>query len=142
MGYRSQVRSVIYGPKDKMLAFITEQTLIDNSIVFNDFKANLTYYEAQINIYTEEATKDMIVHVLDLYGDGWKWYESYPEVDAWHKLLADAAEAELWTEFTRIGENEDDVVHDSTDDNAGLLLIHRSLGDDINKTETQLNTPF
>lgn len=103
MGYRSQVRSIIYGKPDKVLAFWTMHKLEGNEA--------LKAFADSITRYTVNAG-DGGTAVIDLYGDNWKWYEDYIDVKAWHALLQDAEECELEYEFVRVGENRDDVVYE------------------------------
>ncbi len=108
MGYRSQVRALIYGPEEQMDVFMTTESLILGSSVFVHFKENLTRYTIKVSFWIAggEQPESHIYHVLDLSGDAWKWYSSYPDVQAWHDFMHRAEEAELAWEFARIGEGE------------------------------------
>jgi hypothetical protein len=129
MGYRSQVRCLIYGTKENLEAYITEKALIDGSIIFTEFRESLTRYTAPWQIYHPEkhTTEVITAHILDLYGDSWKWYEGYEDVDRWMKFMREAAEAGLQYEFIRIGEDDDDTEQESSDDPAYFLGVTRSI---------------
>ena len=135
MGYRSQVRSLIYGSKEKLDEFLLLHTMILGSEVFRDFKDSLTRYTINTAVYSDELKKMVasVVHVLDLRGDSWKWYEDYEDVKAWDDLVWEAQEFGLGTEFIRIGEDNNDIVWNTSDDNLGLIAVSRSICDDFTK---------
>lgn len=132
MGYRSEVRSLIYGPPDQMDVFITTHRLILSSEVFRHFKENLRYYKTKYHQYTTGPKGNLIddfqdVNILDLSGDGWKWYDSYEDVKSWASLLADACDQDLQYEFIRIGEgdgNDMDIERESSPDSLGFLSVN------------------
>ena len=103
MGYCSQVRSIIYGEPDKVLAFWTKHKLAGNEA--------LKSFADNIKRYTVNAG-DAGTAVIDLHGDDWKWYEEYEPVAAWHMLLDDATDYDLEYEFARVGESRDDVEYE------------------------------
>lgn len=115
MGYNSDVQAVIYGKPDDMDAYITTEGLIFNNIVFKDFNQSLRYYEAKIY--------DTKMKILHLYGDGWKWYGDYEDVEAWMKFMRDSVEHNLDFEFIRVGENTGDIETESSPNSAGLLYV-------------------
>ena len=45
----------------------------------------------------------------EVYGDNLKWYEGYPVVDLFEKIVDYARNLELSVEVVRIGEDTDDV---------------------------------
>ena len=100
MGYRSQVRSLIYGSEDDMLAFIARLRLSD-STVFSSFGDALTQYSIDEMYFLDLSSGD----------SSWKWYSSYPEVLAWRAVLELVEEmgGSLNAEFVRVGENSDDI---------------------------------
>ena len=130
MGYRSEVRSVIYGTQEQLDTFITTHQLILNTQILNEFKQHLTRYTIEMDFYNSE-TKEFekrTLSVLDLYGSSWKWYESYSDVQAWEKLLKDAEEQGLHTQFVRIGEEEGDIENRQIgDDFYQILSTHTSI---------------
>lgn len=103
MGYRSQVRSIIYGEPDKVLAFWTKHKLEGNKA--------LKLFAENIKRYTVNAG-DAGTAVIDLYVDDWKWYADYEPVAAWDMLLDDATDNDLEYEFARVGENRDDIQYE------------------------------
>jgi hypothetical protein len=157
MGYRSQVRAVIYGDPEKLQAFITK-AMLEGCSVFEHFKDDLRRYRSALRDYDAEATaaqpanaqggretqwKLTPIEVLDLKGDDWKWYDDYADVKAWHALMDESADFDLSWEFVRVGEETPDVVmeHHLTDDHGGDLLlgVERSIYDQIEvKDEDQL----
>lgn len=123
MGYRSQVRALIYGEPDKLGAFITAHSLLLGSPVFQHFAESLTRYESEAWYDINEKSQKKTVHVLDLYGDDWKWYEDYSDVQAWEKFMQDAPNWHLDYEFVRIGEDRDDVIEERTNDSHNFLYV-------------------
>jgi len=146
MGYRSQVRSLIYGDPDKLQALVTKH-MLEGGMAFAD-KSGLRRYRMTRKVYTATDDHDgrayewvdHEVEVLDLYGDDWKWYPDYPDVQEWERLLADAPEFDLSTEFVRIGEETEDIEQSShiADDGDSYLGISRQIADDLPAEVTEI----
>jgi hypothetical protein len=115
MGYRSQVRSCVYSDNAELFdAFIAGQKLINN-IIWEGFGESLEFTDKKYT-YRPSADENMVEQVykiLDLYGDDWKWYDSYPDVQAWDKFIHDAVDAGLNYEFCRVGEEDGDIEYES-----------------------------
>lgn len=92
MGYRSEVKSLVYGNPIEMQKFKEDNAELIEQLA-EDFGNNVS----QIN----NGHYELIY--LDL--EYAKWYDSYSDVTRWHNLLNLAKEAELMTEFVRIGED-------------------------------------
>lgn len=109
MGYRSEVKSLVYGEPKEVDAFLNEnEELIAN--LKNDFRGGLTIIE---------NPKHKLIYLSLSYV---KWYDSYEDVKRWNSLLSLAIEADLKTEFVRIGEDsEGDIESDYSDDCAFYL---------------------
>jgi len=109
MGYRSQVKSVIYQTQDK----------------FDEFYKK---HEEEIDYFKEEfgcmglATKDDY-KVLYLDFDEVKWYDTFPEVMAWHNLLEQAETEGMYYEFVRLGEDDSDVEIDYGINDSGNYIL-------------------
>ena len=108
MGYRSEVRSLIYGPPDKVQAFWVKHKLLNNPAL-EGFGQDLSRYDVDSGDG---------VSVIDLWGDSWKWYEDYPDVAGWMAMLHEIDDElpgteELNYEFARVGEDYNDVVFDT-----------------------------
>ena len=123
MGYRSQVRCLIYGTKDNLDAYITEASLITESTVFREFKESLTRYTTKVYYSRLNGPEEEIIQVLDLYCDDWEWYESYPDVQAWMKFMEESAEADLQYEFVRVGENDNDIERHYSEEHEGMIFV-------------------
>jgi len=146
MGYRSQVRCLIYGTKEALEAYMTEQALVFNSGVFAHFRDSLTRYTSKIklrilddNLNIKESHTE--IHVLDLYGDSWKWYETYPGVQAWENFMTNSEEAGLAWEFIRIGEESDDIESRSGGD-AQYLITSNTIIEDCFEKGTEIPLIF
>lgn len=96
MGYRSEVKSLVYGSYDDMAKFKADNAELCEQLA-EDFGANIE----QLNNGHYE------IIYLDLSYS--KWYDSFSEVIRWNNLLTLANEAELMTEFVRIGEEAGDI---------------------------------
>lgn len=94
MGYRSEVKSLIYGTKEQMAKFNNENVVLLTALS-EDFGKDLTH------------TKNDDYEIIFLDVSYSKWYDSYSEVIRWNNLLTLANEAELMTEFVRIGEDSE-----------------------------------
>lgn len=108
MGYRSEVRSAIYGSNDKIQAL--KQT--------PEFAAVAGHFDSYI---TEHKLNDTTSAIM-LHGDGFKWYDSYLDVQAWHTLLDLAREQKLSGEFVRVGEEASDVEVDNFGDDCDYYI--------------------
>jgi hypothetical protein len=91
MGYRSEVKSLIYGEPEAMAKFKSDNAELIEALAL-DYGSDLT----QVNNGSYE------IIYLDLAYS--KWYDSFSEVIRWTNLLNLANEAELMTEFVRIGQ--------------------------------------
>jgi hypothetical protein len=118
MGYRSDVTAIVYGPIEKFNALIAKHELLGTS-PFGHFKDYLT----------RGSLPDGSA-ILELQGEGWKWYESYPDVKCWMAFMYDAEVMGLEYEFIRIGENDDDLERQGSSANSGLLYAVRSVACD------------
>lgn len=104
MGYRSEVKSLVYGEPAAMAKFKSDNAELIEQLA-EDFGSDLTQFN--------NGSYELIY--LDLSYS--KWYDSYSEVMRWNNLLNLAIEAELITEFVRIGEDSaGDIETDYTGD--------------------------
>jgi hypothetical protein len=122
MGYRSDVAIAIYGPEDAMVPLIAAQRL--------SLQSALSLEENYIK--RSEYTKNGVPHVMLYTHQDWvKWYDSFPEVQAWNKLLTEIAakadETGLAYEFVRIGEETSDVEIEYGGDVEYFIEVHRSV---------------
>lgn len=92
MGYRSEVKSLVYGTPEVMTKFKSDNVEILAALAL-DFGTELTQFN--------NDTFD-IIYLSCCYS---KWYDSFAEVIRWHNLLKLANDAELMSEFVRIGED-------------------------------------
>jgi hypothetical protein len=96
MGYRSEVKSLVYGEPAVMTKFMADNAeLVD--AVREDFGSSLDTYH---------KSKQTLLYLDMPYV---KWYDDDAGVIRWGNLLSLANEAELMTEFVRIGEEAGDI---------------------------------
>ena len=115
MGYRSEVKSLIYGSKDEMRLF--KESVFD---LYNQVREDFN------NEITDETNSKF--ELLYLNAPYTKWYEDYEEVQRWEKLYFLANEFGLNTEFTRIGESSEgdiEFLNDGMDCQYYLEIIQR-----------------
>lgn len=123
MGYRSDVYICIRGPAERMLAEVATLRLAGDS----------TMHEAldEWTLTSCEDEENRAVLVLGGLGTDWKWYDSYPDVQAHMKIyehfetleyesamLPDVGGSVLDGIFVRVGEDDDDVERRSFGDSS------------------------
>ena len=140
MGYKSEVRCLIYGSKQDLDAFLTAQVLIGGSTVLRDFKHQLTRYTTWVyldEVYPiEPNAQKKELHILDLHEPSTKWYEDFPEVSAWMAFMEEAPEMGLQFEFMRLGEERGDTEERNSEKPLGFLYTSQpEIMDDINKED-------
>jgi hypothetical protein len=124
MGYRSQVRALIYGDPDSLTAHIAAWQLEHTSQLFVHFDEYLKRYSIETN--------DGIIDVLDLSLDHAKWYDEYDDVESFHSFMYCSEELRLHYEFSRVGEEATDIVQNKSDGHIDLLYLSSpSICDDI-----------
>ena len=122
MGYRSDVRCLIYGPPDKIQALWTKHTLSGNeALKFGGLLECIERYLIQEDI-----------SVIDLEMDDVKWYEDFPDVVGWNRILQDIDEElpnteGLTYEFIRIGEDDTDTETTTSMDAERFMYVSRTI---------------
>lgn len=116
MGYRSNIRCLVY-PMDTSVS--DEPTLIEN------YHALVTLMNTTFKHVVDEFGADMTLlekhHVIDFMFDDVKWYASYPDVQAFEKMLDEIADLGYCYEFVRVGEDSNDIeIRDSLNSNGYL----------------------
>jgi hypothetical protein len=100
MGYRSEVKSVIYGNKDDVSKF-KELFFNEYNQLVEDFATELTSFDRGDRTF------------IYLDADYIKWYDEHEETQRWHAFLILAQDLGLATEFVRVGESsEGDIEQD------------------------------
>jgi len=100
MGYRSEVKSVIYGNKNDVSKF-KELFFNEYNQLVEDFASELTSFDRGDRTF------------IYLDADYVKWYDEFEEVQRWHAFLTLAQDLGLATEFVRVGESsEGDIEQD------------------------------
>ena len=85
------------------------------------FSHNYLGIKTEVKLSDELKEWDMEKTTLDTLHDGtevtgglwefsyWKWYETYPEVDAWIAFFSECLDENIAFDFIRIGEDPDDT---------------------------------
>lgn len=109
MGYRSEVKGLIYGTADEMEAFKLACFDLYNQ-VREDFGDEIT---------DESNDKFKLLYLNAPYT---KWYDEYEEVQRWSELYDLARDAGLNVEFMRAGEEQGDVEVDNSGESCEYYL--------------------
>lgn len=137
MGYRSDVRCLIYGPEEQVCALVAKHKLTADKTVFDDCQpGEFTRYKAvrQVYVGNEEGWQKQIVEVLDFKFDDVKWYDGYEDVARFEQFMTEeATEFLLNFEFVRIGEDEEDIDHRGTNDGDNFLSVTRLICCDVER---------
>jgi hypothetical protein len=121
MGYRSDVMAAFYTTPDKAAAM--------KLYVDENFPEELAGNLRPIN--------DKHYQGYMFEGEGWKWYESYPEIIEFNRFvsnfleLAEQEEIKWAYEFVRIGEDNDDVEENRSNYADYQLRVTRSIESDF-----------
>jgi hypothetical protein len=117
MGYRSDVAVVIYGDDRNPEKYALLKTLMNTTfkVAYDAWDASVTWHDTK--------------HVLEFFIKDVKWYEGYPDVDAFTTMLENLKEIEGYNyEFVRIGENDDDIESNTHGDHSEWILsVNRSI---------------
>jgi hypothetical protein len=115
MGFRSDVTSCIYGKAEVLTSFVTKHKLIDNPVFTSFFKDSIT-----VDMYkvcpTEGEFKIILLQIEDV-----KWYDGYPDVNAWTRLLEEADKTD-GLEWEHVECNEDGTSEQSRSDDSDFIL--------------------
>jgi hypothetical protein len=117
MGYRSSVKSLIYGEFKPMQEFIEHTKLIEENNPLELFKDSIVYQKLKNGASHSEWL------CIELQGEDWKWYESFPDVQAWLRLLNSAKKMGLQYELTLVGE-DGCIEEDRTADCEYFIATH------------------
>jgi hypothetical protein len=109
MGYRSEVKSLVYGDSEPMAKFIADNNELIEALKedFND------------DIETIEKPMQTFIFLTLDYA---KWYESYSDVARWMALLNLADSAGLMYEFVRVGEETSDIEYQHSQTECEYIL--------------------
>ena len=127
MGYRSDVRILIYGVNEDVTAFVASERLKGHKgMKYHPLDEPQSKYHER-NIYHTDASETM----LELNWWDIKWYDTYPEVAYWQTLESLWEDAfkntTLCMETARIGEDVGDVVVNYYGQCDYYLNIHREI---------------
>ena len=133
MGYRSDVRMVIQGPKELILTGFAALALTGDSVMQEALK-EWDLREGGIQVTVGEPDTPLAVAILGRGGTNWKWYvQAHTVIFNHFRQLYDDFPNELpylrlTGTFARIGEDTDDIETDYWgNDPYELLSIRRSI---------------
>lgn len=138
MGYRSDVRMVIQGPKELILAGFAALALTGDQAMQKAIK-EWDLREDGVRVTAGEPDIPLAAAILGRGGTNWKWYAAYGDVQA-HTAIFDHFQQlyddfpnelpYLWLNgaFAQIGEDDNDIETDYWGNNPRKLLsIQRSI---------------
>lgn len=122
MGYRSDVRMIISGPKDELLA------------AFASFVLEGVQKEWLDEFIIADDGPGQAVAILGHGGTNWKWYDDYKDVQAHVRIwnYFSGRDDVFSGAFVRVGEDSEDVEQ----------RYFGSYGDDLACAETRIVTDF
>lgn len=99
MGYRSDVRMIISGPKDELLA------------AFASFALEGVQKEWLDEFIIADDGSRQAVAILGHGGTSWKWYDDYEDVQAYERIWSYFGERDdvFSGAFIRVGEDSEDI---------------------------------
>jgi hypothetical protein len=118
MGYRSDVKSVIYGSKDDVTKF-KEVYFNEYNQLAEDFATELTSFDRGDRTF------------IYLDADYIKWYDEYEETQRWQAFLILAQDLGLATEFVRVGESSDGDIEQEYGGEGCLYYLTPRLSIDV-----------
>jgi hypothetical protein len=118
MGYRSNIRCLLY-PLDTPTG--------DAPSLSDNYHALVTLMNTTFKNVVDDFSSDMTLdphhRVVDFVIDDVKWYPSYPDVQAFEKMLDEVAELGYCYEFVRVGEDQNDIEMRESDHSNGYLGV-------------------
>jgi hypothetical protein len=125
MGYRSEVAIVVYGNGPE--GNTNDKGMAEFKLKYDALYAKQTP-DTQTDIAWAVSTGGWADDGFEIHLDSVKWYEGYPFVDFFDKVLILAQDLELNTEMVVLGEEDTDNRSDFTGPNLEYRLgINRSI---------------
>lgn len=122
MGYRSDVRCLIYGPEDQIDALLMREALGAN---------RLAYWQEYYRVYYACRDKETRVKVIDFDATDVKWYDSYTQVQNFETFRSEVAQdvetTGLCVEWCCAGEDVGDNTAEYNGDCVYALDIERKI---------------
>ena len=135
MGYRSEVKCIIYGRPEYLDALIAKHTLQDNQFL-SELKEYISFGMMDRTLWLPNGEKETVrCKVLDFQGDSLKWYDEYSDVQGLTKIMDDIDENwedNIDFEFIRIGEDHKDIETKSSVNAYGFIYPTTTIVVDMN----------
>ena len=131
MGYRSDVLGLVYGTGTNVDRYIKQHKKVHgDKSVFDLFPAGNNDDNEGITIGT--TIRDEVEYkYIKLSGSDWKWYDSYEDVQAWEQFMKASKIYGLEWEFSRIGEEEQDIESIKSGSAKDFVYVVRHIYNDI-----------
>jgi len=132
MGYRSQVKCLIYGDKDVVTGMLALDKLApDNKNIDKVWGSCMSIGTLEMKWpNTQDKESSTLWTKITFDAEDVKWYETYDDVILWMDFMAKAEELELGVEFIRIGEEPDDIEHTESPESNNYLRSWTDIEDD------------
>jgi hypothetical protein len=105
----THIRSIIYGTREHLEAFITAETVMAHDHIMDEFKPWLKRYVLELTAEFGNPIQKPQLEVIELDHDfDTAWLNTDPLRQRWRLLLRHAAEMGLEWEFIRVGNSYND----------------------------------
>lgn len=126
MGYRSDVMAVFYTYDP--IEYPAMKLFIDEHV------PDVFRTDEYMRVFESNSGNNL--RGIKFTMNGWKWYESYPEIQGFEQAMAKfeklADEGSKWNwEFVRLGEEVEDVEERHSYNSENLIYVVRSIESDV-----------
>lgn len=134
MGYRSEVKCIIYGSPEVLDSFIAKHTLQNNPFL-SEMQPYISYGLIDRVKYDNNGNKHENKNkIMDFYGSQFKWYDEFEDVQGLNKMMDDIDENyedTLDFEFVRVGEEHKDIETKSSLNAYGYIYPTTTIVTDV-----------
>jgi hypothetical protein len=138
MGYRSEVKCIIYGSPEVLDSFIAKHALQNNAFL-SEMKDHITYGMMERIEYMPNGERRPYKNkVMDFHGNQFKWYDEFDDVQGLNRMMDDINENYKDTldfEFVRVGEENKDIETESSINSYGYIYPSTTIVNDYSMEE-------
>lgn len=123
MGYRSEVVAAIGMPSmDFIVQKMAALKLLEDQSIFEFILGGSSVREEEMNVSDylkgQEGYEPLPPghdkwYIWEFEENDIKWYDSYPDIQAWDAIMEEAGEKGMYVQFLRVGEETGDVTNDT-----------------------------
>lgn len=134
MGYRSEVKCIIYGSPEVLDSFIAKHVMQGNKFL-SELSDHITYGLITRTWYHNDGKRDEVQNkIMDFHGSQFKWYDEFEDVQGLNQLMDDIDENyedTLDFEFVRVGEDYKDIETKSSTHCYGYIYPSTTIVTDV-----------